>query len=157
MKNIIFLILLLTLFSCHHYRIHGKKYTIVEKVSLHEGTFITFFKNRVFVKCIEKVYHQDSLAMQSHLFKTWMSYEAYGGMIFEYNDYKAIENSIDSLSSAFVKKYFSGWDHRSERDVLTTCLNFRNSKQLDSVAMSFYRRYKIRQKFKEDFDWPKDY
>ena len=67
-------------------------------------------------------------------------------------DYKALESSIDSTASAFVTKHFSDWDYRSETDVLSTCLNFRNSKKLDSMAMSLYRKYKIRYRQKHQFD-----
>jgi hypothetical protein len=131
MKYFVYLLVLFTFFSCQHYKIDGEKYTILEKVKLREGPFITYFKDKVFAKCIEKIYQEDS---------------------FDEQDYKALESSIDSTASAFVTKHFSDWDYRSETDVLSTCLNFRNSKKLDSMAMSLYRKYKIRYRQKHQFD-----
>ena len=136
MKYFVYLLVLFTFFSCQHYKIDGENYTILEKVKLREGPFITYFKDKVFAKCIEKIYQEDSFAIRSQIFKTWMSYES----------------SIDSTASAFVTKHFSDWDYRSETDVLSTCLNFRNSKKLDSMAMSLYRKYKIRYRQKHQFD-----
>lgn len=156
MKYFVYLLVLFTFFSCQHYKIDGENYTILEKVKLREGPFITYFKDKVFAKCIEKIYQEDSFAIRSQIFKTWMSYEAHGGMVFDEQDYKALESSIDSTASAFVTKHFSDWDYRSETDVLSTCLNFRNSKKLDSMAMSLYRKYKIRFKQKHQFDWLKN-
>ena len=151
MRYLLYLIVVLTIFSCQYYKFDGEKYTILEKVKLREGPFTTYFKDRVFAKCIEKIYQEDSFAIRSQIFKTWMSYEAHGGMVFDEQDYKALEISIDSTASAFVRKHFSDWDYRSETDVLSTCLNFRNSRQLDSMVMSLYRKYKIRYRLKHQF------
>ena len=157
MKKLLYILIVVTTFSCQYYKFDGGKYTILEKVKLREGPFVTFFKDRVFAKCIEKIYQEDSFAIRSQIFKTWMNYEAHGGIVFNERDYKALEISIDSTASAFVKKHFSDWGYGSETNVLGTCLNFRNSSQLDSMAMSLYRKYKIRYRQRHQFEWLKEY
>jgi hypothetical protein len=157
MRYFIYTLIILTTFSCHTYKVFGEKFTISEKVKLHEGRFHTFFKDRVLANCIEKIYQQDSSALRGIIFGTWMTTEYKGGMDIDDKDYAELRILIDSTSSAFVKKRFPDFDYETfELPVLSICVYFRNSKQLDSMAVSLYRKYKIRHRQKHSLDWLKE-
>lgn len=104
-------------------------------ISLHEGKWISNFKNEVFLRCLKKLYPQSlsdlidsndvsSAANLDHL---------------EFNT--KVTHIVDSLANSFATRQEALWTIEGKKVTMNVCMKYRNSKELDSLTMLYYQRF----------------
>ncbi|MDB5202893.1 MAG: hypothetical protein JWQ27_2302 [Ferruginibacter sp.] len=131
-------ILLLLLLSCSQRNIPATPNRDVSLVKLHEGPWMTNFKNEVFTRCLHKVYPAeltrriDSTDASSAANKECLNYDS------------QVLQLADSLATAFANRPAASWTIENKRVTMNVCLQYRNSSELDSIAVRFYNRVELK-------------
>jgi hypothetical protein len=104
-------------------------------INLHEGSWYSNFKNEVFIRCLKRLYPQsfslfiDSTDASSSANMDWLSYNT------------ELLKIVDSLSSQFMKRKSTSWSIENKKVTLNVCMDYRNSAELDSLAVFYYRKF----------------
>jgi len=105
-----------------------------DKISLHEGVWYTNFKNEVFMSCLGTLYPDNLIAAIN-------SVDASSAANLDQLDYRSdVRSVIDSLVGAFIKRPETVWAIENRRVTMNVCLSYRNSTELDSIAIDLYKR-----------------
>lgn len=104
-------------------------------VTLHEGRWISNFKNEVFIQCLNKLF-------PSELNATLDSVDGSSSANLEQLDYnQQVIVAIDSIATSFSKRNEPTWALEQRRVTINVCLSYRNSTELDSLARHFYKKF----------------
>lgn len=126
-------ICLCVLLSCTPYQKISKNGKSPYVITLHEGEWITNFKNEVFIRCVKKLYPASfSEAVAAVDASTAANLE-------HLNFDEAVIHQADSLASSFVNRKEFSWEIENTKVILNFCLYYRNSKELDKLTMKLYR------------------
>jgi hypothetical protein len=136
MKTLIyFFIGLVILFSCKSTQKLTNPTREDSKIKLHEGNWYFNFKNEVFISCLKKIYPQNLSSMIDSL-------DASSLANIDQLDYnRDIINIADSLANNFTKRQEALWTIEGRKVTLNICMRYRNSLELDSVAVFFFKRF----------------
>jgi hypothetical protein len=113
---------------------NNKENIASNKIKLHEGNWYYNFKNEVFIRCLKRLYSQkldtliDSIDASSSANLEWLDYNVETIRI------------IDSLAEGFVKRPQASWTIENRKITMNICISYRNSTELDKVAVFFYRK-----------------
>ncbi len=129
------LIILLTsvyLFACKSSKKAQAKNENPIKIKLHEGIWISNFKNEVFIRCLKLLYgekmkdiieNKDASTMVN---KEWLKYDV------------EIIKKADSLSNQFIKNLKHNYSLENKTVIINICLAYRNSISLDKFTFRLY-------------------
>jgi len=129
----IFFFCLISAYSCKHSNI-VRQTDAPFIVRLHEGLWYSNFKNEVFARCLKKIY-PEHLSM---LIDTTDGSTAANLEWLRYNH--DVINVMDSLASAFAKRVEASWNIENRKVTMNVCLEYRNSYELDSIAVALYKK-----------------
>lgn len=107
----------------------------LKSIPLHEGRWYTNFKNEVFLRCLKNAYPKsfgdliDSIDGSSSANLDQL----------EYN--KEVLYIADSLALQFLKSDEVSWKIEGKNVIFNFCMNYRNSKELDSLTELLYKKY----------------
>ena len=153
MRYIIYTLIILTTFSCQNYKLHGEKFRINKKLRLHEGPYHTVFKNRVFTNCIRKIHQDNTSPLLDSIIYGSLETEYGWGLHMNPSDYKSLEFTIDSIAISFSKRPEARRENEYGPETLRACLAFRNSKELDYMAVSIIKKYNFKRIIKNSDDY----
>lgn len=145
MKRVtLFAFCILTIFSCTHTKQTTKNEMGLNTITLHEGKWYSNFKDEVFIRCIKRLYPQKFGHMIDSL-------DASHAANLDQLDYDSqIEGIADSLATVFTKRNEARWTIENRKIIFNVCLNYRNSAELDQLAVRLYRKnYESKTKTKE--------
>jgi hypothetical protein len=136
MKPIIFyFVCLLTFASCTHTNIATKSNSDFSTIRLHEGNWYFNFKNEVFIRCLKQAYPQRFSAFID-------SVDASSAANVDRLDFNSeVVKAADNLATAFMKRVETSWTIEGKKITLNSCIAYRNSAELDAVAVTLYRRF----------------
>lgn len=121
--------------SCKHTRKLSSNEMQVNKITLHEGRWISNFKNEVFIRCLNKLFPVGLNA-------TLDSLDGSSSANFEQLDYdQEVIVAIDSIATSFSKRNETIWTIEQRKVTINVCLSFRNSTELDILARQFYKKF----------------
>lgn len=104
------------------------------KIKLHEGKWVSNFKNEVFIRCISRLY-------PSELNNSINSFDASSSANLEWLKYNSeIISVIDSLATSFSKRNEANWTFENRKIAMNLCLTYRNDIVLDSISMKYYKK-----------------
>ena len=104
-------------------------------IQLHEGNWISNFKNEVFIRCLKKMYPKDLSAL-------FDSADASSSANIDHLGYnRGVLQIADSLAERFVKRPEASWTIEGAKPTLNVCLGYRNSAELDSLTLIIYYKY----------------
>lgn len=104
------------------------------KIKLHEGKWVSNFKNEVFIRCISRLY-------PSELNNSINSFDASSSANLEWLKYNSeIISVIDSLATSFSKRNEANWTIENRKIAMNLCLAHRNDIVLDSISMKYYKK-----------------
>jgi hypothetical protein len=104
-------------------------------IKLHEGQWYFNFKTEVFMRCLKKIYPKsftafiDSSDASSSANIEWLRYDS------------EVLKIADSLANNFAKRPEASWTIENTKVTLNVCIGYRNSIELDSVAVFFYHKF----------------
>ena len=102
---------------------------------LHEGRWYFNFKNDVLIRCLKNIYPQRfSAFIDSTDASTSANIEHLG------NNQEVLK-IVDSLANAFTKRPEASWTIENAKVTMNVCIDYRNSTELDSLAVFFYRKF----------------
>ena len=104
-------------------------------IELHEGNWVSNFKNEVFIQCLKKMYTKN---LPTILDSVDASSSANVDQL-QYN--REVLHIAESLAERFVKRPEASWTIEGVRTTLNVCLAYRNSAELDSISLAFYHKY----------------
>lgn len=123
------------LVSCVHTSKLSSDEVRTSTITLHEGEWISNFKNEVFLRCFNKL-------LPAGFNASLDSIDASSSANFEHLDYdQQILSTIDSIATSFSKRNETNWTIEQRKVTINICLGFRNSAELDSLAWKFYKKY----------------
>ena len=123
------------LVSCIHTNKLSSNEVRLSTITLHEGKWISNFKNEVFLRCLNKLLPAGFNAALD-------SIDASSFANFEHLEYdQQILITIDSIANSFSKRNEANWTIEQRKVTINVCLGFRNSAELDSLAWKFYKKY----------------
>ena len=130
------LALFMLCFSCTGKSPQGN-YNTSQTIKLHEGNWLSNFKNEVFIRCLKKLYPKS--------FTTFIdSSDASSSANIDRLDYnKEVLKLADSLADGFVKRPEATWSIENAKVTMNVCMSYRNSAELDSVAVLLDRQYRV--------------
>jgi len=103
-------------------------------IILHEGRWISNFKNEVFIRCLNKLF-------PAELSATLDSIDGSNSANFEQLEYdQQVIGAIDSIATSFSKRNETTWAIEQRRVTINVCLSYRNSTELDILARHFYKK-----------------
>lgn len=111
-------------------------FKISNRITLHEGEWISNFKNEVFIRSLKRntdttfSMYLDSVDASTSVNLDWLNYD------------KKLIFSIDSLVSIVTRRKEFNWKIENRKVIFNVCLEYRLSKELDSIAFRFYEIYK---------------
>lgn len=106
----------------------------LHKIKLHEGKWVSNFKNEVFIKCISRLY-------PSELNNSINSFDASSSANLGWLKYNSeIISVIDSLAMSFSKRNEANWTIENRKIAINLCLAYRNDIVLDSISMKYFKR-----------------
>ena len=104
---------------------------------LHEGRWISNFKDEVFISCLKKIYSNDF----QQFYDANDASSAANDDWLQYN--RAVTKIIDSLAKNFSDSPEAKWKIEGGKVTMNICLEFRMSKELDSIALVNYKRFYV--------------
>lgn len=125
-------------FSCHNTKKISKKIANPNTVHLHEGEWVSNFKNEVFIRCLKEIYPSrlaemfDSIDASSSANLDQMNYDNRALVL------------VDSLAIAFKSSHEASLSIEKRKITINVCMSYRNSKELDSIALSYYKRFSVK-------------
>jgi hypothetical protein len=134
-KNILLIYLLSAFFACKTASTIYSGEDSLNKVMLHEGVWVSNFKNQVFIQCLYRLFPADFNAKLNSLDGSSAANLDHLG----YNE--KIRDAIDSLAISFSKRNETKWTIENRNVTINVCLSYRNSIELDSIALRFYNQY----------------
>lgn len=132
MKCLISVFVVFTLYGCSGSRLS------VTKLNDASNAWITAFKDRVFIKCLEHSYtNSDSILL---LIGKTDAFNPYDGIYDYLDDHHKV---IDSLGKSIPKNIPPLWieDFKGQNTYLCSCLHYYASPKLDSIAKREYKTY----------------
>lgn len=105
--------------------------------------WVNAFKDNVFIACLYKSYPPEARDSIFRMISKYDLYNPYDG----FTDYKMkSKNLLDSLGSSVPKNLPPFWhadeqDNKGKNVYMCTCLHYYKSRELDSIALSEYRKY----------------
>jgi|ERR1035437_4351121 hypothetical protein len=104
-------------------------------IKLHEGHWYFNFKTEVFIRCLKKIYPD--------IFSTLIdSLDASTSANIDQLDNNLVVFKIaDSLANAFSKRREVFWAIENKKITMNICIGYRNSAELDSIAVFFYKKF----------------
>ena len=136
-----FLILILFCCSCNcpketcpeSTNIKNEKNTMTQVI--HEGKWITNFKNEVFIRCLKKIYPLNLTALMDTI-------DASNSANIDRLGYnKELIEVADSLAEKFSHRPEALWTIEKSKVTLNVCLGYRNSLELDSLSLIYLKKY----------------
>lgn len=134
-KITVIIICIISMVSCKAPNEAPRNESQLQSKLLYEGRWCTNFKNEVFLRCLKKAYPKsfgdliDSIDGSSSANLDQL----------EYN--KEVLHTADSLALQFLKRDEVSWKIEGKNVILNFCMNYRNSKELDSLTGLLYRKY----------------
>lgn len=102
---------------------------------LHEGRWYFNFKNEVFIRCLKKIYPESFRAFID-------STDASSSANIDHLDYnREVLKIADSLANDFSKRAETSWDIENKKVTINVCISYRNSAELDAIAVFYYRMF----------------
>jgi hypothetical protein len=121
--------------SCKHTSRLSSNEVRINTITLHEGRWISNFKNEVFIRCLNKLLPED-------ISTTLYLADASSSANLEQLDYdQQVVEVIDSIATFFSKRNENTWTIEKRKVTINVCLSFRNSTELDSLARDFYKKF----------------
>ncbi len=127
-------------FSCNHTHVLGKQNIDSSVIKLHEGQWYYNFKNEVFIRCLKKIYPK----IFSELIDSLDASTAANTDQLGFN--REVLNLADSLAANFAKRPEASWKIERAKVTLNVCISYRNSIELDSIAVFFYDKFHLVEK-----------
>lgn len=102
---------------------------------LHEGRWYFNFKTEVFIRCLKKIYPRGFSAF-------FDSTDASSSANIDHLDNNCeVLKIADSLANDFSKRTETSWDIENKKVTMNVCISYRNSAELDSIAVFYYRKF----------------
>jgi hypothetical protein len=121
--------------SCESTQKLANKAQKENEIRLHEGSWYFNFKNEVFVSCLKKLYpHSFSIMIDSVDASSTANIDQ-----LDYN--RKIIDIADSLATNFTKRQETLWTIEAKKVTLNVCMRYRNSIELDSAAVFFFKKF----------------
>ena len=102
---------------------------------IHEGKWITNFKNEVFLRCLIKIYPPN---FKAFIDTTDASSSANIDRL-GYN--KQLLKIADSLAEKFSQRPEALWTIENSKATINVCLGYRHSLELDSLSIFYFNKY----------------
>lgn len=135
MKVICICLFCLVFWSCKHTNVISNNVVDSTTIKLHEGHWYSNFKNEVFIRCLKKIYPESFKKLIDSL-------DASTSANIDQLDNNLLLLSVaDSLANNFAKRPEASWTIENAKVTLNVCIGYRNSSELDSVAVFLYRKY----------------
>lgn len=134
-SNLLLICCVCAFFACKltHKTLKGEVNT--NTITLHEGNWISNFKNEVFIRCLKKLYPTELGAMIDSL-------DASSSANLDQVDFnQRIVEIVDSLATSFTNRHETTWTIEERKVTLNICLSYRNSMELDSIALRVYQKF----------------
>lgn len=133
---LLFVFLLNILLGCNGANQLPRNHGNTEINCLHEGEWYFNFKNEVFIATLKKLYGEqftkfiDSADASSSADLDWLDYN------------KEVISAIDSIAENFAKSQEAKWEIEGGKITMNVCLGYRYSKELDSLAVMYFKKYR---------------
>jgi hypothetical protein len=136
MKSIMLLLLCMSAVTLYAQTKNGRhKVQQPVSITLHEGEWISNFKNEVFIRCLKKMYTENTAKLieeedaSSAANADWLDFD------------KRVFLIADSLANAFIKKPEASYTIENSKVAMNVCMEYRNSVTLDKIAVKLYKLY----------------